>query len=270
MRKKKLLFIVVVLLLCQTGFSQSGKRLVSLAPSVTKMIYLLHGQNNLVGCTSYCEQAKKDHKAIVASAVDVNVEKIILLKPTVVIATGLTRPATIESLRKVGIPVLIFYSPKTFDDLCNQFNRLGELTGKQLYAQNLIRQQRSRLNILAHRSIVMSYPKVFIEVGAKPLFAAIPNTFIDNYLFYSHGQNIAWGLKSGSISREAVLLRNPDAILIVTMGVVGQQEKQKWESYKGLNAVRRHKIFALDADMMCSPTPVDFVNLVAQITKLIH
>jgi ABC-type Fe3+-hydroxamate transport system substrate-binding protein len=251
-------------------FTQTTKTIVSLSPSLTKMVYLLNSQNQLIGCTNYCEIAKKDHKSIISSAMEVNIEKILLLKPDMVITTKFTKPSTIEALQKIGVKVEVFSSPTSFIEICEQLTRIGTLTGKQALANEIVSKQNARLNATKQKTDKNNKPKIFMEIGAKPLFTAIPKTFMDDYINYSGGINIAADLKMGIISRESVLLRNPDVIIIVTMGIVANDEKSNWKAYKELNASKLGNIFIIDSDKSCSPTPVDFADIVEQLVALIY
>jgi ABC-type Fe3+-hydroxamate transport system substrate-binding protein len=270
LRKIRIFIFILSAVSALQCYAQQPQRIVSLTPSITKMLYLLDAQKGLVGCTSYCEDAKKDHITIVASAVEVNVEKLFLLKPDLVFASELTKPSTIDALRKLGLKVNVFSTPSSFNELCSQFIEIAKLTGKQTLANNIIEKQKLRLSQLKQLIPADKKPKVFFEIGAKPLFTVIPNTFMDDYISFIGGVNIASDLKSGSITRESVLIRNPDVILIITMGVVGAEEKDEWENYQNIGASKNKKIFVIDSDKACSPTPINFVDVVEELLKLMY
>lgn len=270
MNLRRTLGFILFLVIGVCGYSQSPQRIVSLAPSLTKMVYLLGLQHQLVGCTSYCEEAVKDKKSIVASAVEVNVEKVFLLKPDLVIATSLTKPATIEAFDKVGIKVNTFPMPKSYTEICSQFVEIANLTGKKALATSIVEKQQLRLKLIKQSILKGKKPKVFFEIGAKPLYTVIPNTFMNDYISYSGGENIASDLKSGTISRETVLIRNPDIIFIVTMGIVGTEEKQTWDNYPNINASKNGKVFIIDSYKACSPNPVSFVDIVEQLVTTMY
>ncbi|HEY9123172.1 MAG TPA: helical backbone metal receptor [Bacteroidales bacterium] len=261
-----ILFFVFAILSLNT-FSQ---RIVSLAPSLTKMLYILEAEEKLVGCTNYCIEAIKDKKSIVITGMEINTEKIYTLKPDWVITTDLTKPTDIAALKKIGLKVKVMPSPKSYTQICEQLTELARLTNKQSKAKSIIDQQQARLDRLKSLIPKDKKPKVFYEIGAKPLFTVIPNTFMDDFITYSGGQNIAADLKQGTITREAVVLRNPDFIFIVTMGVVGDEEKAAWLKYSNISAVKKHKIFIVDSDKACSPDPVSFVDVVEQLIKTMY
>lgn len=261
---------VSLVVLSATSFSQNSLRIVSLAPSLTKMIYILEAQKELVGCTNYCEIDKNDKVEVVASAIEVSTEKVFMMKPDLVVTTTMTKPSTIEALRKLGIKVVAFSTPKSFDGICDALTQLADLIGKQDKANEIVSKQRERLATLKSSIKNAAKERYFFQIGAKPLFAVIPNTFMDEYITILGGENIAQDMTSGSITRESVLVKNPDVIVVVTMGIIGDEEKATWASYPQLNAAKKGKIFIIDSYKACSPTPINFVDTVELLVSMIH
>lgn len=260
----KIRFVCCVVLLLVGSTTLSGSeplRVISLGPSLTQSIYYMGAQSQLIGCTSYCQSAKADKKEIVASAVKPNLEKIAALKPDLVLASGFTPIRDLETLKKLGIRVEVFRSPKSFDEICEQFQHLGHLLGCDQKAGEIIHNSRQRVNeIVSISKKSGTKPKVFMQIGASPIFTVIPNTFMNDYILFNGCANIASDLTKGTIGRELVVARNPDYIYIVTMGITGTDEKAEWEKFKQISAVRNKKIFILNSDYACQPTPVSFVE----------
>ena len=128
------------------------QRIVSLGPDMTEQLFLLGEEGRLVGCTSYCVHppAAKDI-ARVASAVEVNLEKVIGLRPDVVLTTPLTPRRYGEALKEFGIRVLLFPLPKNFGDLCESFVRLAELVGKEEVARKMVDEAGLRVERLSKK-----------------------------------------------------------------------------------------------------------------------
>jgi len=268
---KKSHIILIVILICQFAVSaQEAKRIVSLVPWVTKSIYLMGEKEKLVGCTSYCPVEASDNIPVVASAMSVNLEKTLTLRPDIVVASSLIKPETIDNLKKLGLKVVYLPYPKSFEEICSYFIQIGELVGQGAKAKSIVAQQRERLAGLKAKVPAGKNPNVFIQIGAKPLFGAVPDTFMDDFIRFSGGKNIATGLKIGSVTREFVLTQNPDVIFIVTMGIVAEEEKDVWLNYPALSASKSKKIFILDADKTCSPTPILFVDALEEMIKLMY
>jgi len=251
-------------------FGQTPTRIVSLAPSLTKNVYFLEQQHKLVGCTSYCDTAVANGKEVVASAVKVNIEKVVSLKPDLVITTTMTNPETLDMLKKFNIRVETFPTAKSFDEICKQTIRLGQIIGAESNAKRIVTQSETKIKSLASSTRKDKSPSVFFQIGAKPLFTVIPGTFMNDYILLAGGKNVVTTTKTGTITREAVIASNPDVIFIVTMGIVGNEEKNVWESYSTLSAAKNKKIFIIDSNDACTPTPVTFVKTLERVINLIY
>jgi len=268
---KKATFLLIALLLCQfAAQAQEAKRIVSLVPWVTKSLYLMGEQSRLVGCTNYCPVEASDHVSVVADAMSVNIEKTFTLKPDLVIVSSLIKPETIDHLKKLGLRVVYQPYPKSFAEICAYFIQIGELVGQGAKSKDIVNTQKERLGKLKTQIQENKNQKILIQIGAKPLFCAVPGTFMDDFISFSGGKNIAASLDLGSVTREFVLKQNPDVIFIVTMGIVAQEEKDTWLTYSSLSAAKSKKIFILDADKTCSPTPVLFVDALEEMMKLMY
>jgi len=206
----------------------------------------------------------------VANAMSVNLEKTLTLKPDLVFASSLNKPETIDNLKKLGIQVVFQPYPKSFEEICSYFIQIGEKIGQSEKAKEIVKQQKARLEKLRASIPKGSNPEVFIQIGAKPLFCAVPNTFMDDFITFAGGKNCAVGLNNGGVTREFVLKQNPDVIFIVTMGIVAEEERDVWLGYPALSASKRKKIFVLDADKTCSPTPILFVDALEEMIRLMY
>jgi ABC-type Fe3+-hydroxamate transport system substrate-binding protein len=259
---------LLLLLLSVSGVGQTApQRIISLAPSLTKSLYYLGADDLIVGHTSYCHIAKDDNKEIVASAVTVNIEKVVILRPDLVITTAMTNPETIEIIQRAGIKTKVFQTPRSFDEICSQFEILGNLTGTSETASIIIKDVTKKVYEIKESHNYNTSPDFFFQIGSKPLFTVLENTFMDDYITFSGGKNIAAGFTRGTINREFVLMQNPDVIIIVNMGISGEEEKKIWESYPFLNAVKNKKVFFVESDMASTPNPPDFLSTLESIRK---
>ena len=247
--------------------AQNYKRIISLAPSITQSLYYLGAEDKLVGRTSYCVAADKDDVPVVASAVTLNMEKAIAMKPDLVLVLGLTDQKDIETLRKFGIEVKVFDSPKSFKDICDQFTQLGIAVGKSNKAKQIVAESEKRISEIQKERMGKPTPNIFFQLGSNPLFTVTPNTFMDDYIQLMGGKNISSQLTKGIIGREFVVAKNPDYIFICTMGVASDQETKVWKSYTSVNAVKKNRLFTIDANIACQPTPITFVETMEVMNK---
>jgi len=251
--------------------SSSPQRIISLGPYITEEIYLLNAQDKLVGCTIYCQRpSEAQKKEKIGTVIQINIEKILTLKPDLVIATGLTQKKDIEKLKKLGIRVIKFSSPKNFAEICSQFLELGKIVDKYDIAEKIVQEAKDRVGQIKSKTENLPKVKIFIEIGTNPLFTINNDSFVNDFIEFAGGINIAKDAKTGIYSREAVLKENPDVIVIATMGIMGKKEKKIWEKYKTLEAVKNNRIYIMDAYKLCSPTPVSFVETLEELVNILH
>jgi iron complex transport system substrate-binding protein len=247
------------------------ERIISLGTAVTEELYLLGAGDRIVGDTVYCnrpEDAKKKEK--VGTVINVNVEKIVSLKPDLVFATSLTDRQQIRKLKELKINVAEMAQEQNFEGICANFLKVGELVGKYPEAEKLVNEIKAKVNSIREKSRGLPNPKVMAQIGANPLFVASRGYFIHDFIEMSGGINIAKDAPNGQYSREEALRQNPDIILITTMGMTGEQEKISWEKYRSLNAVKNARIYIIDSDKLCSVTPVSFVETLQEIVRILH
>jgi iron complex transport system substrate-binding protein len=267
---KKLLITFLFAFFSILGFSQNVKKVISLAPSITENIYLLGAEDKLVGCTSYCKQAVSDGVEQVGSTVDVNVEKIFALQPDLVLTMLMTKQQDVEAMKKLGLKVVVIPSPKSFDEICKQTLLIGKLVGAKDSAQKIIQQTKHTVDSLKQKcSVIQNHSKIFFQLGANPIFTVLENTFMNDYILFCNGENIANGMTKGTMTRESILLKNPDIIIVATMGGFGKEEQKIWQSYKGLKAAKNRKVFLINSDTSCNPTPDNFAKAFADVYKFV-
>lgn len=274
------IFLAIFYFLFQTGDSEKKikssifpQRIISLGPSVTEGLYLLGVQDKIAGVTVYCqrpEDAKNKEK--VGTVTEANIEKIIILKPDLVLATDLTNPRQIEKLKSLGIRVVthFIYKNKNFAEICENFINLGTIVGKEEKAREIVYKAKGKVVSIQKRMKGLPKPKVLIQIGAKPLWVATRDSFINDLIELAGGINIGPSGESGLYSREKVLEQNPDIIIIVTMGIIGEEEKIIWQKYRTINAVKNNRIYIIDSYKVCSPTPESFTDALEEIGEFIH
>jgi ABC-type Fe3+-hydroxamate transport system substrate-binding protein len=247
------------------------QRIVSVVPHITEELYLLGVQDRIVGVTSYCQRPPEaQNKERVGAVIEVNVEKVLSLQPDLVIASPLTDQKQIQKLRDLGMRVEIFQAPQDFEGLCAGFLEIARLVGREQEAQKIIKRATEELEYLKGKVKGLPRPRVFVQIGEKPLVAAGGDSFIDDFVAFAGGVNIAHEVKTSVYSREEVVKRNPDIILIAKMGIAGEREKEQWATYTTIRAVQTDQIYTVDPYRFCSPTPLSFVESVQELVRLFH
>jgi len=250
---------------------QPPRRIVSLGPTITEKLYLLGVQDELVGVTTYCERPPEARaKEKIGNVTQVNIEKVVELKPDLVLATSLTGSRSVERLEHLGLRVILFKEPSSFAEMNQQFLQLGRIVGREERAEAIVRDSEQKVERIRNRVKGLSRPKVFVQIGARPLFTATDDSFLHDFIEFAGGINIAAGAKTGLYSREAVLWRDPDVIIVVTMGITAQNEKKGWQKFNSISAVKHDRIVIMDPYRTCSPTPETFVEALEEMAKALH
>ena len=144
-------------------FKERPRRIVSLVPTQTELLFSLGLGNDVVGVTTYCnypEAAK--HKEEVGGFAEFDMEKIIALKPDLILSFGTIQSPVTEELEKRGLKVFWMY-PHTVNDILNSIERVGEITGTIQEAKQLRESVEKELNAL--RKALGHYPRWEAAVG---------------------------------------------------------------------------------------------------------
>lgn len=267
------LLIVVFIILSFTFVEARDypKRIVSLGPAITEGLFLLGYGDNIVGVTTYCTRPPDAQRKVkVGGVTNINVEKITSLTPDLIIATPLTDIRATEKLKLLGYRVVTFPLAKNFDDIVSQFITLAEIINKKSEAQQVAKVAKTRLQQSKKWVNSLNKPKVFVQIGSRPLFTITKDSFVNDMLTSAGGINIAQDAISGIYSREKVIEQNPDVIIIMDMGIVTEEEKEIWMKYKTIKAVSSQRIYKIDSYKFGSPTPLTFVETVEDLIKILH
>lgn len=255
--------------LCANG--NFPERIISLGPAITEELYILGAGDRIVGNTVYCKRPiDAQNKEKVGTITEINVEKIVSLRPDLVLAISLTDVKAKEKLENLGLRVVSFPYARNFSELCDEFQKLGEIVGMEKEARYIIAKANDRVGAIRKKAGGLSRAKVFIQIGARPLYTVTKDSFLNDFIDLAGGTNIASNAKSGLYSREMVLKQNPDVIIIATMGIVGEGEKKDWERFKVLKAVENQRIYIIDSYKFCSPTPISFIKGLEEMFEILH
>ncbi|MFH0947527.1 MAG: helical backbone metal receptor [Elusimicrobiota bacterium] len=265
------IFLILILGFNFLHSAENPHRIISLGPTITEQLYLLNAGNKIIGNTIYClkpEDAK--YKEKVGTLTEQNIEKIVSLKPDIVLATALTNPKTITKLQNFKIKVIQFSYAESFDEICDQFMALGKIVDSEETAKKIVLHSKKEVERIKNKTKKLSKPKIFVQIGANPLFTVTKESFINEFILFADGINIASDAKSGMYSREKVVEQNPDIIIIITMGITSKEEEKNWQKFKTISAVKNNKIYVVDSYKICSPTPVSFISTLKEIAEILH
>jgi iron complex transport system substrate-binding protein len=234
------------------ALSAPARRIVSLAPNATELLFAAGAGDRVVGALSPSDwppEAARLPRVGDASALDL--ERIVALKPDLAVAWPYASPAQVEQLRSMGIPVYIS-DPRTPEAIADDIERLGVLSGRAETAARAAAAFRARLAALRERGRVAERVRVFYEIWNRPLYTIGGRHLITAAIDLCGGANVfaRQVLPAPQVSVEAVLAAHPDVIVAGADGAVRPVWLDEWAAWRDLPAVTRDNLFVVDANLL--------------------
>ncbi|MBI4766408.1 MAG: cobalamin-binding protein [Deltaproteobacteria bacterium] len=250
------------------------QRIASLAPSITEILFALGLGDRIIGVTKHCDYpAEARTKVNVGSYIDLNIEKILALKPDLVIATADgNEKESVERLAVFKIPVLIT-NPKNLDGVFETVKTIGRITKQVHRAEIMVRSLKRRADQIIQACLPLSRPRVFLQINEHPLITVGKDTFHHHLITLAGGINISGNdlIKYPKYSLEQVIRSKPDGLLITSMerGALAEKKKDRWRQWGQIPAVKLGRIHILDSDLLDRPSP-RLIDGLEALAKAIH
>lgn len=253
----RLLFLNVVVTLCVAFPVQAQvKRIISLAPHATELAFAAGLGDKLVAVSEYSDypaQALKLEK--VANYQGLNIERILTLKPDLVIAWPAGNPAKeLDKLKQLGLRI---YTTKTqkLDDIANNIEALSQFADDPKIGQQAARDFRQSLITLKQSYGSQSKVRYFYQLSEKPIITLAKGSWPSEVFEFCGGENIFANSASPypQVGIEQVQLAKPDVIFTSEHAIKNGTMWQKWQQQ--LPAVQNGFVWALTSDWLNRPTP---------------
>jgi iron complex transport system substrate-binding protein len=250
------------------------QRVVSLAPSITEIVFALGREEILKGVTSYSDfPPQASGLPRVGSYVRLDLERIIELRPDLCIAVKDGNPkATVYRLQALGVPVYAL-DPRSVATVIQAILEMGAVLNAEDRADRLVQDMRSRIDRVTAKLVGTGHrPRVFFQIGDAPIVSVGTNTFAHELIGLAGGHNVAAGSTAyPRFNREQVLALAPDVIVISSMdrAVSIERTRQEWARWPSVPAVRDGRIHLVDSDIFDRPSP-RLVEGLEQLAGFIH
>ena len=235
-----------------------AKRIISLSPHVTELLYAAGAGEYIVGAVSYSDYpaaAKKLPRVGSYNAFDL--EAIVALQPDLIVAWQSANPAAaLEKLQALSIPVF-FSEPRQLEDVAGNLERLGKLTASEAIANAASTVFRHKLLELRNRYRAVRAVSVFYQVWHRPLMTVNGEHIISQVIELCGGRNVFAGLPvlAPKISLEAVLREDPEVIVAGNSALNHPDWKDDWRRWPALQAVKNNHLFYVNPDIIQRHTP---------------
>ena len=249
--------------------SPKPRRIVSLNPATTEILFAIGAGARVVGRSQYDEflEAAR-HVANLGPALRPNVEAILGTHPDLVVLYGSSenRPAA-DRLRQAGVPVVGL----RFDRI-EQFERdarlLGRLTGDSARAAALVDTIASTLDRVRAATRGLPRPTVFMHAWERPLIAIGGGSFLSQLLDIAGARNVYGDVRDPStvVTIEDVIRRDPDLVLVSPAAAPTLRTSERWQA---LPAVRAGHVLVYDTLLVGRPS-VTLGAAAVSLARLIH
>jgi cobalamin transport system substrate-binding protein len=242
------------------------QRIISLAPSITEILFGLGAADRIAGVTSYCDYPPEARqKPIVGDTLKPSVEKIVSLNADlVIISTASQIEAIFQKLVELGIPVYVS-SPRNIEGVLDSIDRIGELIDARVQASRLTQELRARIAIVESRVAGLSRPAVFVILGTEPLITVGAGSFVTDLITRAGGRSISAEDPGDypQYSIETVIARQPEMILLQS------GEERLTDRLRQTPAGRSNHVYHIDDDLLLRPGP-RIIDGLEQLAAKLH
>jgi iron complex transport system substrate-binding protein len=254
-------------------FAKAPRRVLSLAPSLTEMLFAIGLDEQIVGVTNFCNYPPAAAGKPKVGYTQPNLESLLALSPDMVAAPGeLLRADVLAKLEALKVPTFIFEA-KSLEHVLAHIHTLGRIFERSTAADALTRHMRERIAEVSLRVQTVERKRVLYVLSSHPLITVGPNSYIHQMIELAGGINVAAGTSGAypRLSMETVLEKDPE-ILVFPVGStesVPEHEQQTWKRWTGLSAVQHHRLHVVSSDALNRPGP-RVVDGLEQLAQVIH
>lgn len=231
-------------------FDSEPKKVISMAPNITEIIYQLGLKSKLVGRTKYCDYPEQvlDIESV-GTLREPNIEKIISLKPDVVIASTHFSDEANKKLMDLGVKVVVLYEESEIEGVYSIIQTMGTIFNVNKAALTAVNDMKTSITETKSRIEGLDKPSVYYVVGYGEYgdYTAGGDTFINQMISLAGGNNIAQNISGWSYSLESLVEADPD-IIIISNNMKADFETA--ENYRDLSAVKNGHVYGIDINLV--------------------
>jgi len=253
-------------------FTSTPRRIISLAPNVTEILFALGIGSEVVGASSYSDYpAAANRIPVVYTYSGASYEKIVALKPDLVVSAGIVPQSIVLKLRSLHLKVLVT-DPQNIEQVLSDIGLVGVATGRTTAAITLVRSLQKRIDAVTSAiARVPTRPTVYYELD-KTLYTAGRGSFVDSLLSMAGAANIAAGINNPypQLSAERIIRANPQFILLgdAAYGVTPSSVASR-PGWQLISAVAHHQVIPFNDELVSRPGPRIVLGL-ETLAHLLH
>jgi len=234
--------------------ARPAMRIVALAPHVTELLFAAGAGAKVVGVVAGSNfPAAASHIVEVGDANAIDLERIIALRPDLVVTWPYTTSAQLAAIRKRGIPVFTS-NARVIDGIAVDIEQLGELAGTEDVAKRAAAAFRADIEAARQRADAQAGPpvRVFYEIWGTPLFTVGGHHLISQAITLCGGENVFAALEVAApvVTEEAVIAARPQVIVAGADNARRPAWLDAWKRWPEIPAVRDGRLRVVDANFL--------------------
>ena len=252
-------------------------RIVSLSPSATEMLYAIGAGAQVVAVDDYSNYpAEAAALGTMLSGFEPNVEAIAGFTPDLVVI-AYDPSNLVEQLNALSIPVFIASAAVSIDNVYEQIEQLGVLTGHAAESLQLSSQLQADIQAAVAGITMPTEPLSYYHELDNTLYSVTSNTFIGQVYALFGLRNIADNVEAGNdypqLSAEVIVSADPDLIFLADTKCCNETAETvaARDGWGGLKAVTNNRVIELDDDIPSrwGPRLIEFVNAIRDALALV-
>jgi iron complex transport system substrate-binding protein len=238
-----------------------ARRIVSLSPASTELVFALGLGDRLVGRTTWCDYPDSARQVPdVGNGIGPNVEAIAARRPDLVLlyASEANRAAQ-QQLARMGIGVAVL-SLDLAADVRRAARTIGALAGAQAAADSLLIRFDTALaeaSRLSDSSDTRTPVRAYVDVQGNPPITIGAGSYLSEIVAAAGALNVFDDIRggSGNVSLEAIARRDPDVILVLASDTSKAPRLEQRAGWRTIRAVRENRVLVLDGRLYGRPSP---------------
>lgn len=253
--------------------AKAPSRVVSIAPSITEILYAIGAGDQVAGVTEFCDHPAEARSKPKVGYSNPNLEALIALQPDLVLAPKeFLRADVLARLEQLKIATFIL-DAKTIEDIPSHIQTIGRMLDRSAVADRLATDMRRHIADVRTRTEGLPRPRLLYVLNSAPLITVGPGSFIHRLIELAGGANIAGRASSPypRLNMEEVLKEDPELIVfpIGAADSVPESDQQQWRRWTTLSAVKQGRFHRIDADLLNRPGP-RIVDGLDALARFIH
>jgi iron complex transport system substrate-binding protein len=275
-----LLTAILTVLACAVSAADVPRRIVSLVPATTEMLFAIGAGDRVVGVSSYDRfPTAVDRLPHLGGLLDPNLERLLTLRPDLVVVYD-TQEDVKRQLAAAGVPIFR-YVHRGLSDVTATLKALGKAVGSQAQAAALADRMTAGLDGIRARAAGRPRPRTLLVIGREPgtlrnVEASGGYGFLHDLLELAGGADVLADIprQSVTLSTEMILARAPELVIELRYGGAIppdqiEREKRAWNALPSVPAVKHGRVYLLVGDEFVVPGP-RIVQAAEALEKVIH